>query len=87
MKREVHVKDTLVHLTKKEFDLLHYMLKNKNIVLDRGTILNRIWGYDFSGETNAVDVYVRHLRAKIEEPFGIKILYTVRGVGYVIKDG
>ena len=87
MKREVHVKDTLVHLTKKEFDLLHYMLKNKNIVLDRGTILNRIWGYDFSGETNAVDVYVRHLRAKIEEPFGIKILYTVRGVGYAIKDG
>ena len=86
MKREVHVKDTLVHLTKREFDLLHYLLENKNIVLDRETILNRIWGYDFSGETNAVDVYVRYLRAKIEEPFGIKILYTVRGVGYVIKD-
>ena len=87
MKREVHVKDTLVNLTKREFDLLYYLMENKNIVLDRETILNRIWGYDFSGETNAVDVYVRHLRAKIEEPFGIKILYTVRGVGYVIKDG
>ncbi len=86
MKREVHVKDTLVNLTKREFDLLYYLMENKNIVLDRETILNRIWGYDFSGETNAVDVYIRYLRAKIEEPFGIKILYTVRGVGYVIKD-
>lgn len=86
MRREVHVNEELVQLTKREFDLLHYLLENKNIVIDRETILQHIWGYDFSGGTNAVDVYIRYLRAKIEEPFGLKLLYTVRGVGYVIKD-
>lgn len=86
MKREVWVKDNLVHLTKREFDLLHYLLENKDIVLSRERILEEIWGYDFSGGTNAVDVYIRYIRAKIEEPFGLKIIHTVRGVGYVIKD-
>lgn len=86
MKREVRVKGKLVNLTKKEFDLLHYLLENKNIVLSRETILETIWGYDFSGGTNAVDVYVRYLRSKIEEPFDEKFIHTVRGVGYVIKD-
>lgn len=86
LKREVCVKDNLIQLTKREFDLLYYLLENKNIVLSRETILEHIWGYDFSGGTNAIDVYIRYLRAKIEEPFGIKVLYTVRGVGYVIKD-
>ena len=86
MTREVYVNESLIDLTKREFDLLHYLLENKNIVIDRETILQRIWGYDFSGETNAVDVYIRYLRAKIEEPFGLKLLHTVRGVGYVIKD-
>ncbi len=85
-KREVHVNQNLIHLTKREFDLLHYLLENKNIVISRETILEQIWGYDFSGETNAVDVYIRFLRSKVEEPFGLKIIYTVRGVGYVIKD-
>ncbi|MBZ2173989.1 response regulator transcription factor [Schnuerera sp. xch1] len=85
-RREVHVNDNLVHLTKREFDLLYYLLENKNIVINRETMLEHIWGYDFSGDTNAVDVYVRYLRSKIEEPFGIKLIYTVRGVGYVIKD-
>ncbi|WFA08172.1 response regulator transcription factor [Tissierella sp. Yu-01] len=84
--REVHVNDTLVYLTKKEFDLLQFMLENKNIVLSRETILDRIWGYDFSGGTNAVDVYIRYLRVKLEEPFGLKVFHTVRGVGYVIKN-
>ena len=86
MKREIMVKNNQIHLTKREFDLLHYLLENKNIVLNRETILEKIWGYDFQGETNAVDVYIRYLRAKIEEPFGMKIIQTVRGVGYVIKD-
>lgn len=85
-KREVHVNNTLVYLTKREFDLLHFLMENKNIVLSRETILERIWGYDFSGDTNAVDVYIRYLRAKLEEPFGLKIFHTVRGVGYVIKN-
>ncbi|GMG95484.1 DNA-binding response regulator [Tepidimicrobium xylanilyticum] len=86
MKREVWVKGNLIHLTKREFDLLHYLLKNKNIVLSRENILEEIWGYDFAGDTNAVDVYIRYIRAKIEEPFRLKIIHTVRGVGYVIKD-
>lgn len=86
MKREVHVKGSLINITKREFDLLHYLLENKNIVLSRETILENIWGYDFSGGTNAVDVYIRYLRSKIEEPFNEKFIHTVRGVGYVIKD-
>ncbi len=86
IKREVRVGDTIIDLTKKEFDLLQYLLENKNIVLSRETILQHIWGYDFLGGTNAVDVYIRYLRAKIEEPFGLKLIHTVRGVGYVIKD-
>ncbi|NBG87668.1 response regulator transcription factor [Isachenkonia alkalipeptolytica] len=85
-KRSVRVDSAAVDLTKKEFDLLEYLMKNKNIVMERERIVESIWGYDFQGETNAVDVYVRYLRGKIEEPFGIKIIHTVRGVGYVIKD-
>ncbi|NLY72190.1 MAG: response regulator transcription factor [Tissierellia bacterium] len=85
-KRQVRVKDEEVELTKKEFDLLHYLLINKERVLTRSTLLEEIWGYDFEGESNAVDVYVRYLRSKLEEPFGVKFIHTVRGVGYVIKD-
>ena len=85
-KREVHVKGTVVPLTKKEFDLLELLMENRNIVLSRETILERIWGYDFSGGTNAVAVYIRYLRSKLEEPFGMKIFCTVRGVGYASKD-
>ncbi len=73
-------------LTKKEFDMLQCLLENKNIVMKRETLLDKIWGYDFAGETNAVDVYIRYLRAKIEEPYHQKIIHTVRGVGYVIRD-
>lgn len=86
IKREVKVSDSSIDLTKREFDLLQYLIENKNIVISRETLLQNIWGYDFPGETNAVDVYIRYLRAKIDEPFGIKLLHTVRGVGYVIKD-
>lgn len=84
--REVHVDVDPIDLTKREFDLLYYLLKNKNIVVSRDTIIQEIWGYDFSGETNAVDVYIRYLRSKIEEPYSIKLIHTIRGVGYVIKD-
>lgn len=84
--RMVRVGEETVELTKREFDLLQYMLVNKNVVLSRDTLLENVWGFDYYGETNAVDVYVRYLRSKIEEPFGIKVITTVRGVGYVIKD-
>jgi DNA-binding response OmpR family regulator len=82
----VTVLDTPVDLTKREFDLLHYLLKNKGLVVSREALLENVWGFDFSGETNAVDVYVRFLRGKIDEVFNIKLIRTVRGVGYVIKD-
>jgi len=85
-KRSVWVDSNPIDLTKKEFDLLEYLMKNKNIVMERDRIVESIWGYDFAGETNAVDVYIRYLRGKIEEPFGIKAIHTVRGVGYVMKD-
>ena len=75
-----------VELTKKEFDLLVYLAENKGIVLTREDILSNIWGYDYLGETNIVDVYIRYLRSKIDDPFEQKLIKTVRGVGYVIRD-
>lgn len=85
-KHEASVNGTLVELTKREFDLLKYMLENKGIVMTRETLLEKVWGFDYAGETNAVDVYIRYLRSKIDEVFGVKLIHTVRGVGYVIKD-
>lgn len=75
-----------IELTKREFDLLQILLENKDIVLSRETLIERVWGYDYVGDTNAVDVYVRYLRSKIDEVFHIRLIHTVRGVGYVIKD-
>lgn len=85
-RHQVTVRDIPVELTKREFDLLHYLLENKGIVLSRETLLENVWGFDFEGETNAVDVYVRFLRAKIDEVFDLKLISTIRGVGYVIRD-
>ena len=82
---EVRVKGDLVELTKKEYSLLEYMLRNKPNVLTRDQILQEVWGYDYVGDTNVVDVYIRYLRAKIDERFDDKYIYTVRGVGYAIK--
>ena len=82
----VTVRETPVELTKREFDLLHYLLKNKDVVVTREMLLENVWEYDFDGGTNAVDVYIRFLRAKIDEAFDIKLIHTVRGVGYVIKN-
>ncbi len=85
-RREVKISGDNIELTRREFDLLHYLMQNKNIVMEREKLLNQIWGYDYSGGTNSVDVYIRYLRAKIEEPYNIKLIHTVRGIGYVIKD-
>lgn len=82
----VTVEGKPVELTKREFDLLKYLVKNKGIVVTREALLENVWDYDFDGGTNAVDVYVRFLRGKIDENFGIKLIHTVRGVGYVLKD-
>jgi len=85
-RHNVTVNDTQLELTKREFDLLHYLLVNKGIVVTREMLLENVWEYDFDGGTNAVDVYIRFLRSKIDEAFDIKLIHTVRGVGYVIKD-
>ena len=85
-KRMVTVDGKVVDLTKKEYELLTYLVQNKNIVLTREQILNEVWGYSYIGETNVVDVYIRYLRAKIDEAFGKKYILTIRGVGYYVKE-
>lgn len=85
-RRMVHYGKNEIELTKREFELLVYLVKNKNIVISREQILNQVWGYDYIGETNVVDVYVRYLRTKIDDKFGVKLIHTIRGVGYFAKD-
>lgn len=84
--REVKRADTDIQLTPREFDLLTYLMKNKNIVLTREQIMEEVWGYDYMGDTNVVDVYIRYLRQKIDKNFSHPYIETVRGVGYTIKD-
>lgn len=72
-------------LTNREFQMLKTLLEHIDIVLSRDTLLERVCGYDYLGETNVVDVYIRYLRSKIDEVYGVKMIQTVRGVGYVIK--
>ncbi len=86
-RHEVIADGNPVELTNYEFELLRILMENCNIVLDRERLINEIWGYDYDGETNVVDVYVRHLRTKIDDKYGIKLIQTIRGVGYVIKEG
>lgn len=85
-RRTVTVDGEPVDLTKREFDLLHYLLKNKGLVVTREDLLEKVWDFDFDGGTNTVDVYIRFLRGKIDELYNIKLIHTIRGVGYVIKD-
>jgi len=81
----VHYGDDLIDLTKKEYDLLKYLAENRNMVLSREKILENVWGYNYFGDTNVVDVYIRYLRIKIDDCYNIKFIHTVRGVGYVLK--
>lgn len=74
-----------IELTKKEFELLVYLLENRNVVISREKALDVVWGYDFVGNTNVVDVYVRYLRSKIDDKYKVKLIETVRGFGYVIR--
>ena len=75
----------IIELTKREYDLLKFFMENKDIVLTREKLLESVWGYDYMGDTNVVDVYVRYLRSKIDDEYGIKLIHTVRGVGYQLK--
>jgi two-component system, OmpR family, response regulator ArlR len=75
-----------IDLTAREFTLLQYFMANKSIALTRETLLEHVWGYDYIGETNVVDVYVRYLRQKVDETCGCKMLHTVRGIGYALRE-
>lgn len=84
--RQVIRSETEIELTPREYDLLVYLMKNKNIVLSREQIMEQVWGYDYYGDTNVVDVYIRYVRQKVDKEFDIPYIQTVRGVGYTIKD-
>ncbi len=77
--------DAPIALTKKEFDLLRYLMQHKGQAVTRDALLSDVWGYDYAGDTNVVDVYIRYLRHKIDEPFGVKTIHTIRAVGYMFN--
>lgn len=85
-KHHVIRKNEVIDLTKREFDLLEYLIRNRELVLSREQILENVWGFDYMGDTNVVDVYIRYLRGKIDESHDTKLIHTVRGVGYVMKE-
>lgn len=84
--RQVIRSEKEIQLTPREFDLLTYLMKNKNIVLTREQIMEEVWGYDYIGDTNVVDVYIRYVRQKVDKGFERPYIETIRGVGYTIKD-
>ncbi len=84
--RQVTRAGEIIELTKTQYDLLEYLLRNRDIVLTRDQILSHVWGYEYSGNSNVVDVYVRYLRNRIHDSDESKIIETVRGIGYVLRD-
>lgn len=84
--REIFRGQRLIELTAKEFDLLEYLLSHPRQVLTREQILERVWGYDFMGDSNIIEVYVRYLRLKLEQQQETRLIQTVRGVGYVLRE-
>jgi DNA-binding response OmpR family regulator len=83
--REITLGGAPVVLTKKEFDLLEYLMLHENVALSRDELLNKVWGYAYAGDTNVVDVYVRYLRIKLSAAHAASFIRTVRGVGYLFK--
>ncbi len=84
--REIYRSDRLIELTAKEFDLLDYLISHPRQVLTRDQILERVWGYDFMGDSNIIEVYIRYLRLKLEAEGEKRLIQTVRGVGYVLRE-
>ncbi len=76
-----------ISLTAREYALLEYLMRNRNQVLSRQKIEDNVWNFDYGGGTNIVDVYIKYLRKKIDEDFPVKLIHTVRGVGYILKEG
>ena len=85
-RRAVYRDDLEITLSSKEFSILEYMIRNKGIVLSRDKIEQHIWNYDYAGGSNVVDVYIRYLRKKIDENFEPKLIHTIRGASYVLKE-
>ena len=85
LKYKVTYDNEVIQLTKKEFELLEYLMTNKDIVLSRDKIIEVVWGFEYLGDTNIIDVYIRYLRSKIDQKYNIKFIHTVRGVGYLLK--
>lgn len=83
--RSVHWNQELIQLTKKEFDLLEHLMAHQNVALSRDDLLSKVWGYEYSGDTNVVDVYIRYLRLKLDDHYHVKLIHTIRGVGYLLK--
>jgi DNA-binding response OmpR family regulator len=84
--REVHRAQQLIELTAKEFDLLEYLLSHPRQVLTKSQILERVWGYDFMGDSNIIEVYIRYLRLKLEQNSQKRLIRTVHGVGYTLRE-
>lgn len=84
--REVYLNEKLIELTAKEFDLLEYLLKYPRQVFTKEQILENVWGYDFMGNYNIIEVYIRYLRLKLEKNQEKRLIHTVRGVGYVLRE-
>lgn len=84
-RHQVSCQGNPVELTSREFDVLKLLMENQQIVLSRDTFLAKVWGYDYMGETNVVDVYIRYLRSKLDDAYGVELIHTVRGVGYVLR--
>lgn len=78
--------DVTIDLTSKEYGLLEYFLRNPNKVLTRTMIAEHVWDYTFDSDTNVIDVYVNHLRSKVDKDFPTKLIHTVRGIGYILKE-
>ncbi len=87
LNREVTRGGRIVPLSVKEFALLEYMLRNPNRVLTRDQIIEHVWNFNFDNESNVVNVYIRYLRSKLDEGAGVKLIHTIRGVGYILKEG
>lgn len=85
-KRTVFRDETEIVLSSKEFAVLEYMIRNQGIVLTREKIEQHIWNYDYEGGSNVVNVYIRYLRKKIDDNFEPKLIHTVRGTGYVLRE-
>ncbi|RRR73266.1 MAG: DNA-binding response regulator [Candidatus Viridilinea halotolerans] len=84
--RELRVAERRVELTSKEYDLLDLFMRHPNQVLTREVIYDRVWGYDFGGESNIIEVYVRYLRQKLEANGEARLIQTVRGAGYILRE-